>query len=124
LYVTPANEQDRAQVSELAEQVQEATGDHIQVAFVDAGYTGQQAADDAAAAGIALQVVKLDQAKRGFVLLPRRWVVERSFAWTRRFRYLVRDYGRLPETLKGIYIAAFAILMLQQWLRFPFDIGP
>jgi transposase len=40
LYVTPANEQDRAQVSELAEQVQEATGDHIQVAFVDAGYTG------------------------------------------------------------------------------------
>ncbi len=124
LYVTPANEQDRAQVSELAEQVQEATGDHIQVAFVDAGYTGQQAAEDAAAAGIALQVVKLVQAKRGFVLLPRRWVVERSFAWTSRFRRLARDYERLTETLKGIYIAAFAILMLQQWLRFPVQIGP
>jgi transposase len=76
------------------------------------------------AAEIALHVVKLDQAKYDFVLLPRRWVVERSFAWTSRFRRLARDYERLPETLKGIYIAAFAILMLQQWLRFPVQIDP
>jgi transposase len=50
-------------------------------------------------------------AKRGFVLLPGRWVVERSFAWAARFRRLERDYERLPRTLKGIHFIAFAILM-------------
>jgi transposase len=39
-----------------------------------------------------LEVIKLPEAKRGFVLLSRRWVVERSFAWTVRFRRLARDY--------------------------------
>jgi len=105
-----------ARVSELATQVQEATGDHIQIAFVDAGYTGQQAAQDAAAEGIELHVVTLDQVKKGFVLLPKRWVVERSFAWTSRFRRLARDYERLPETLAGIHVAVFAILMVQKWV--------
>ena len=47
--------------------------------------------------GIRLEVVKLPEAKRGFVLLPRRWVVERSFAWATRFRRLARDYERLPR---------------------------
>jgi transposase len=78
--VTPANEQDRAQVAALAEQIQEVTGESVEVAFVDQGYTGEQAAADAEARGIRLEVVKLPTAKRGFVLLPRRWVVERSFA--------------------------------------------
>jgi transposase len=58
-------------------------------------------------------VVKLPTAKRGFVLLPRRWVVERSFGWMSRFRRLARDYERLPETLAGLHILAFAILMLK-----------
>jgi len=46
------------------------------------------------------------------VLLPRRWVVERSLAWAVRFRRLARDYERLPETLAGLHFLAFAILML------------
>src|SRR5215216_835558 len=107
LLVTPANEQERAQVAALAEQVQEATGDRVEVAFVDQGYTGEQAAEDAAAQGMRLEVVKLPQAKRGFVLLPRRSVVERSFAWAARFRRLARDYERLAETLKGLHLLAF-----------------
>jgi transposase len=77
LHVTPANEQDRAQVGELAAAVQEATGDHVELAYVDAGYTGTAPAAAAAAEGIRVAVVKLPEAKRGFVLLPRRWVVER-----------------------------------------------
>ena len=81
--VTPANEQDRAQVGELAKQIQEATGNSVEVAFVDQGYTGDQ--PDAETRGIRLEVVKLPTAKRGFVLLPRRWVVERSFAGWRAF---------------------------------------
>ncbi|MFT8243722.1 transposase, partial [Roseomonas sp. BN140053] len=55
--------------------------------------------------------------KRGFVLLPRRWVVERSFAWATRFRRLVRDYERLPETLAGLHLVAFACLMLKNLLN-------
>jgi transposase len=74
LHVTPANEQDRAQVEELARQVQQATGHNVQVAYVDAGYTGEAAEEAAEGEGIRLEVVKLPDAKRGFVLLPRRWV--------------------------------------------------
>ena len=59
-----------------------------------------------------LEVVKHHEAKRGFVLLPRRWVVERSFAWTARLRRLARDYERLPTTLAGLHFIAFACLML------------
>src|SRR5579883_3367245 len=89
--VTPADEQDRAQVGRQAAAVQEVTGAHVEVAFVDQGYTGDAPAQAAQAQGIRLQVVTWPEAKRGFVLLPRRWVVERSFAWTTRFRRLARD---------------------------------
>jgi transposase len=114
LHVTPASEQDRAQVSELAAQVQEATDENVALAYVDQGYTGEQAQADAQAYGLQLKVVKLPTAKRGFVLLPRRWVVERSFAWTTRFRRLVRDYERLPETVAGLHFIAFACLFLKR----------
>jgi transposase len=114
LHVTPANEQDRAQVSSLAEAVQDVTGESVELAYVDQGYTGWKAAQAAAAQGIQLEVVKLAEAKRGFVLLPRRWVVERSFGWAARFRRLARDYERLSETLKGLHYVAFVILMLHK----------
>ncbi len=84
------------------------------LAYVDQGYTGEIPAAQAEAHGIALEVVKLPDAKRGFVLLPRRWVVERSFAWMSRFRRLVRDYGRLPGALAGLHLVAVTSLMLQQ----------
>ena len=67
--------------------------------------------------GIRLEVVKLPEAKKGFVLLPRRWVVERSFGWMARFRRLARDYERLPETLKGLHFLAFAILMAYRFVQ-------
>lgn len=114
LHVTPANEQDRAQVGELAAQVQEVTDEHVELAYVDQGYTGEQAQSDAPAHSLRLQVVKLPTAKRGFILLPRRWVVERSFAWATRFRRLVRDYERLPETVAGLHLLAFACLFLRR----------
>src|SRR5215207_670503 len=114
LIVTPADEQDRAQVAQLAADVQEATGESVELAFVDQGYTGAAAAESAAAHGMRLDVVKLPEAKRGFVLLPRRWVVERSFAWAAQFRRLARVYERLPETLAGLHFLAFAILILKR----------
>jgi transposase len=111
LHVTAANEQDRAQGAELAAAVQEVTGAHVALAYVPAGYTGAAPAAAAAAGGIALDVVKLPEAKRGFVLLPRRWVVARSFAWLARFRRLARDYERWPETLAGLPFGAFALVL-------------
>jgi transposase len=114
LYATPADAQDRAQVAELARQVQVVTDEHVELAFVDQGYTGPQPAEDAAAQGIRLEVVKLPEAKRGFVLLPRRWVVERSFAWKMRFRRLVRDYERRLSVLAGLHFVAFACLELHR----------
>jgi transposase len=99
LKVTPANEQERAQVDALAAQVLKATGSSVTIAFVDQGYTGDAAAEAARENGIELVVVKHTEAKKGFVLLPRRWVVERTFGWLGRFRRLTRDYERLQSTL-------------------------
>ena len=115
LKVTAANEQERAQVAELAQAVQVATEQNVQLAYVDQGYTGEQPTQDAAQHAIRLEVVKHHEAKRGFVLLPRRWVVERSFAWAARFRRLARDYERLAATLAGFHWLAFALLMLRAW---------
>jgi transposase len=117
LLVTPANEQDRDQVGQLAQAVQTVTGETLELAFVDQGYTGDDAAQAAEAQGLRLEVVKLPEAKQGFVLLPRRWVVERSFGWVARFRRLARDYERLPETLKGLHFLAFAILMAHRFVQ-------
>lgn len=94
LLVTPANEQKRVQASELAAQVQETTSQTVTLAYVDQGYTGEDATQDAAEQGLRLEVV------------------ERSFAWAGRFRRLARDYERLPETLAGLHFIAFACLML------------
>jgi transposase len=112
LTVTPANEQERAQVKALCEAVQDATGETVEVAWADQGYTGDEPRQAAKEVGIDLQIVKLPEAKKGFVLLPRRWVVERSFGWMSRFRRLSRDFERMPEVLAGLHFVVFGILML------------
>ncbi len=116
LHVTAADEQDRSQVKKLAKDVQAVTGHSVELAYVDQGYTGQNPAADAARHGIELSVVKLPTAKRGFVLLPRRWVVERSFAWLARFRRLAKDYERLASTVAGLHLVAFACVLLSRLL--------
>ena len=115
--VTPANEQERQQVEDLAAEVQAVTGENVEVAFVDQGYTGEPAQQAAEKTGIDLIVVKVEAAKKGFVLLPRRWVVERSFGWSARFRRLVRDFERSAETLVGLHFVAFAMLMLAKFVK-------
>ncbi|GAB0114919.1 IS5 family transposase [Acidisoma sp. C75] len=114
LHVTPADRDDRAEVGRLAEAIQAATDQSVELAYVDQGYTGERPATAAAQHGIALEVVKLPEAKRGFVLLPRRWVVERSFAWATRCRRLVKDYERYAATLAGLHVVAFACFMIKQ----------
>ncbi len=116
LHVTPATAQDRDQVAELADAVQAATGETVTLAYVDQGYTGAAPREAAAKHGIALEVVKLPAVKRGFVLLPRRWVVERGFGWMSRFRRLARDQERLADVVKGFHLVAFTMLMWTQVL--------
>lgn len=113
LHVTPASAGDRGEVERLARTMQAVTGDTVVIAYVDQGYTGARAANAAAAHGITLEVIKLPEAKRGIVLLPRRWVVERSFAWATRFRRLVKDYERYAQTLAGLHVVAFACMVKQ-----------
>ncbi len=117
LTVTAANEDERTQVAALANAVQGVTGQHVEIAYVDAGYTGAAAATAASEHGIQLVVVTLPEAKRGFVLLPKRWVIERSFAWAARFRRLARDFERLPGVLAGLHFLAFACLLLHQFIH-------
>jgi transposase len=122
--VTPATADDRPPVETLAAPIQDrtdGTGAPVELAAVDAGDTGEPPAADAAAHGIQRAVVTLPDGagpKRGIVLLPRRWVVERGFAGAARFRRLARDYERLPTVLAGLPFVAFAYLMLTQWLHF------
>lgn len=112
--VTPATTNDRVEVGRLAEPVQQVIGESVEVAYVDQLYTGEKPAAAAQAHGIALEAVKLSEARRGFVLLPRRWMVERSFVWMARFRGLARDYERLPIMLAGLHLVAFATLTLRK----------
>jgi transposase len=114
LRVTAANVDERAEVGSLTRTVQAVTDNNVEMAFADQGYTGPNAAEAAEANSIELVVVKLPEAKNGFVLLPRRWVVERSFAWATRFRRLVRDYERYASTLAGFHLIAFVCLMLKK----------
>jgi transposase len=95
LHVTPADADDRSEVERLARAVQSATGQSVDIAYVDQGYTGERAANAARSHGIELEVVKLPEARKGFVLLPRRWVVERTFPWLGRCR-ASRRTGRKP----------------------------
>ena len=115
--MTAADQGDRAQVEVLAKDMQQVTGGTVEMAYVDQGYTGPTAAEAAQGHGIRLEVVKHPMAKRAFVLLPRRWVVERSFAWAARFRRLARDYGRLDITLKGFHYISFACLMIANMFK-------
>ncbi len=114
MHATPADVRDRDRVAALAEAVQGATGDSVELAYADQGDTGPDAEVAAADQGIDLEVVKLPEAKRGFVLLPRRWVVERPFGWAAGCRRLAKDYERLTVTPEGMHYVAFSSLMLRK----------
>lgn len=114
LKVTAASEQERAQVADLAGQVQAVTGEKVELAYVDQGYTGEEPAAAAARHGLRLVVVRLEEAKRGFVLLPRRWVVERSFAWLEKCRRLWKNCERQLNTSLQWINLAFLILLLRR----------
>ena len=117
LRVTSPDVDERAEVAALAAEMQAVTGGTVALAYVDQGYTGAAVTEAAGAYGIAVDMVKLSAAKRDFVLLPRRWVVERSIAGMRRFRRLAKDYERLPETLADLHFLTFACVLLARTVK-------
>ena len=94
--------------------MQQVTGDHIDVVIADQGYTGEQPQIDASLNDVELVVVKRPTGATGFVLLPLRWVVERTFAWTARFRRLSRDLERLQSSLLGFHWLAVSVTLLNK----------
>lgn len=110
----PADEQDRAQVAPLLDQVQEVTGRNVEVAYADQAYSGEDTAAVTQTQGVELVIVKREKGQKGFVVLPKRWVVERSFGWIARCRRLLRDFERLSQVLIGFHMVAFSGVMLHQ----------
>ena len=113
LTVTPADQGDREQVAALAEQVQEVTGGKRRDGLCGSGLHRPKCRPSRRTAWPPAGGGQTHHGERDFVLLPRRRVVERSFAWAARFRRLARDYERLDTTLKGLHLLAFATLMLR-----------
>ena len=64
-----------------------------------------------------LRCYGLEEKPRGFQILPRRWVVERTFAWLGQARRLAKDYERLPETAVAMIHAAMSRIMLRRLAR-------
>ena len=114
VHASAADEQDRAHVALLLEKVQDVTGGNVELAYADQGYTGEDATKAADADGIELVAVKRPSGQKGFMVLPKRWVVERSFGWMARCRRLLRDFEQLGEVLTGLHMVAFVGVMLRQ----------
>ena len=114
MHTSPANEQDRAHVAPLLEKVQDVTGGNVEMAYADQGYSGEDTAKVADTEGIELVVIKHLPNQKGFMVLPKRWVVERSFGWIARCRRLLRNFERLEKVLTGLHMVAFVGVMLRQ----------
>jgi len=89
----------------------------ISLVWADGGYAGRLVTWAAAVLALTVTVVKRTDDVRGFVVVPRRWVVERTFGWLSRHRRLVRDYERLPEHHEAMVLWATTMIMTRQLVR-------
>lgn len=90
----------------------------LQKAFADSGYGDEKAATAIAALGSwVLEIVKRPADSQGFLVLPRRWVVERTFAWLCRNRRLAKDFETLTASAKAYLYAAFIMLLTRRLAR-------
>ena len=111
LIVHPASIQDRDGVALVCARIR-GRFPWLQHLFADAGYQGDVASCAAAGERLRLEIVKRPRDTEGFHLLPRRWVIERTFAWLGRNRRLAKDFERLLDTTTAIaYLAIIQLLM-------------
>ena len=91
----------------------------IELAFVDGGYAGDETRRAAfEASRIRVSVVKRsDRSVKGFVVLPKRWIVERTLGWLNRSRRLAKDFEALVETSRAWVMLALGFLILRRAAR-------
>ena len=82
--------------------------------WADGGYRGQLICWTKSECGWDLEIVEKPADQKGFRVLPRRWVVERTFAWLGRYRRLAKDYDLLPKTTEAFIYIAMTHLMLKR----------
>ena len=116
--ITPASVQDRDAARPLLWNLRRGCT-RVRLAWADAGYQARTLAAWAAALHITLQVVRKPDDLHTFQVLPRRWVVERTFAWISKHRRTVRDYERLPASHEAMILWAMTDLMTRRLARHP-----
>lgn len=90
----------------------------LELVWADGGYNAHQVNDAVAAVPtLRLEIVKRTDAQKGFVILPRRWVVERTFSWFGRNRRLAKDWENLAETLRTFVTLASIQLAVRRLAR-------
>ena len=117
LIVTPASVQDRDAIAHVLKM---ARGLHptIKNAIADGGYQGAAtAAEVKRAAGIPLEIVKRSDVTKGFTVLPKRWIVERTFGWLGRCRRLAKDFENTVRAHAAFVMLAMIRLMLRRLAR-------
>jgi transposase len=122
LLVQPTDEPRRAEHRNVDREVshcrlQVSSAASVDLAYLAQGYTGERPAEEAQAHAISLEVVKHSESKRGFVLLPRRWVMARTFSWIEQNRRLSKDYERLCASGEAFVYAAMTRLMVRRLTR-------
>jgi len=112
--ITPASVQDRDGAKLLLEQVRDQFP-RLRTIFADGGYAGQLVGWVEATCGWLLEIVK--KVSAGFEVLPKRWIVERTFAWLTRYRRTARDYELQPDTVEAMTYAAMVHLMTRRFAK-------
>jgi putative transposase len=112
--VTAASVEDRAGAKQLFSRIQPLSWKRMKLVWTDGNYTGPLKDWLKETLGWLLWIVSKPSDLAGFVVLPKRWIVERTFAWLNRQRRLSKDYERLPETSEAFIHVAMIRLMLKK----------
>jgi transposase len=116
--ITPADMQDRDALAPLLRDVRRKSP-WVEICFADSGYAGDEAQRAAfEASRIAITIVKrTDRQIKGFVVLPKRWVVERTLGWINRARRLAKDFEATIESSLAWLLVALAFLLMRRLAR-------
>ncbi len=115
--MTPADVQDRDAIGSLLK-VSVRLHPSLQAALADGGYQGEATATEVMHdAGLPLQIVKRSDNAKGFVVIAKRWIVERTFGWLGRCRRLAKDFENLTRMHAAFVILAMIRLMLRRIVR-------
>ena len=87
----------------------------VEHVFADGGYAGKLVAWAKDKTNITIEIVRREPYMKGFVVIRRRWVVERTFAWIMKCRRLVRDYEQLPAVAETLITIAASATLIRRW---------